>query len=81
MISDWKKDEGASGEWLHTAGKWNGDPDDKGMRSYIFMRFSLKGINIMDITLDMGINWDVSKLNTSLLIIFNSLSLEVFYTI
>lgn len=29
--SDWKKSEGAAGDWLHTAGKWHGDPEDKGI--------------------------------------------------
>ena len=24
VISDWKKDKGAAGEWLDTARKWNG---------------------------------------------------------
>ncbi|KAK9086315.1 hypothetical protein Syun_028709 [Stephania yunnanensis] len=28
--SDWKKDENVAGEWNYTAGKWNGDSDDKG---------------------------------------------------
>lgn len=28
--SDWKKDENTAGEWNHTSGKWNGDPNDKG---------------------------------------------------
>lgn len=28
--SDWKKSESMSGEWNHTAGKWSGDPQDKG---------------------------------------------------
>jgi len=39
VISDWKKDEGASGEWLHTAGKWNGDPEDKGIQTHPDARF------------------------------------------
>lgn len=29
--SDWKKDESMAGDWVHTAGKWSGDPADKGM--------------------------------------------------
>lgn len=29
--SDWKKDENTAGEWNYTSGKWNGDPNDKGM--------------------------------------------------
>lgn len=28
--SEWKKDENMAGEWNHTSGKWNGDPEDKG---------------------------------------------------
>ncbi|CAI0459665.1 unnamed protein product [Linum tenue] len=28
--SDWKKDENMAGEWNYTAGKWNGNVDDKG---------------------------------------------------
>lgn len=28
--SDWKKYEKMAGEWNHTSGKWNGDPNDKG---------------------------------------------------
>jgi hypothetical protein len=28
--SDWKKDENLAGEWNHTSGKWNGNPEDKG---------------------------------------------------
>merc|ERR1711915_927862 len=39
VISDWKKDEGAAGEWLHTAGKWNGDPEDKGIQTHPDARF------------------------------------------
>lgn len=30
MRSDWKRSEGKAGSFKHTAGKWNGDPDDKG---------------------------------------------------
>lgn len=30
VISDWKKSEGAAGEWEHTAGKFHKDPEDKG---------------------------------------------------
>eukprot|EP01018_Ginkgo_biloba_P009969 Gb_34343 [translate_table: standard] len=39
VISDWKKEEGAAGEWLHTAGKWNGDPNDKGIQTHPDARF------------------------------------------
>lgn len=28
--SDWKKDDNVAGEWNYTAGKWPGDPNDKG---------------------------------------------------
>lgn len=28
--SDWKKDDGMAGDWIHTPGKWSGDPNDKG---------------------------------------------------
>ena len=28
--SEYKKSEGLAGNWLHTAGKWYADPDDKG---------------------------------------------------
>ncbi|PKU71641.1 calreticulin [Dendrobium catenatum] len=31
--SDWKKSENMSGEWNHTAGKWSGDPLDKGIQT------------------------------------------------
>lgn len=29
--SDWKRSEGKAGSFKHTAGKWSGDPDDKGV--------------------------------------------------
>lgn len=29
--SDWKKDDNMAGEWNYTAGKWPGDPNDKGI--------------------------------------------------
>jgi len=29
--SDWKRSEGKAGSFKHTAGKWAGDPDDKGI--------------------------------------------------
>lgn len=29
--SDWKKDDKLAGDWNHTAGKWNGIPEDKGI--------------------------------------------------
>lgn len=28
--SDWKKAEGKAGTFKHAAGKWHGDPDDRG---------------------------------------------------
>ncbi|KAI8556035.1 hypothetical protein RHMOL_Rhmol05G0221600 [Rhododendron molle] len=31
--SDWKKSEGKAGSFKHTAGKWSGDPDDKGIQT------------------------------------------------
>lgn len=31
--SDWKKAEGKAGTFKHTAGKWHGDPDDRGLIS------------------------------------------------
>jgi len=43
--SDWKKDEGTAGEWVHTAGKWHGDPEDKGIQTspdYRFFAISAK---------------------------------------
>lgn len=30
MLSDWKRAEGKAGTFKYTAGKWSGDPDDKG---------------------------------------------------
>jgi len=37
--SDWKKDESLAGDWVHTAGKWNGDPNDKGIQTHTDYRF------------------------------------------
>ncbi|KAK9084324.1 hypothetical protein Scep_030795 [Stephania cephalantha] len=37
--SDWKKDENMAGEWNYTAGKWNGDSDDKGIQTSEDYRF------------------------------------------
>eukprot|EP00249_Psilotum_nudum_P005836 c19267_g1_i1 orf=543-1841(-) len=37
--SNWKKSEGLAGNWLHTAGKWYADPDDKGIQTYPDSRF------------------------------------------
>ncbi|MBA0687443.1 hypothetical protein Goari_014982 [Gossypium aridum] len=37
--SDWKKDENMAGEWNYTSGKWNGDPNDKGIQTSEDYRF------------------------------------------
>ncbi|KAJ7568649.1 hypothetical protein O6H91_01G042100 [Diphasiastrum complanatum] len=37
--SDWKRPAGLAGKWLHTAGKWHGDPDDKGIQTYPDARY------------------------------------------
>eukprot|EP00250_Pteridium_aquilinum_P010292 c19273_g2_i1 orf=171-1097(+) len=37
--SNWKKNEGAAGDWVHTAGKWHGDPNDKGIQTSPDSRF------------------------------------------
>ncbi|KAL8222822.1 hypothetical protein R6Q57_020221 [Mikania cordata] len=37
--SDWKKDENMAGEWSYTSGKWNGDPNDKGIQTSEDYRF------------------------------------------
>ncbi|KAG9138186.1 hypothetical protein Leryth_001405 [Lithospermum erythrorhizon] len=37
--SDWKKDENMAGEWNFTSGKWNGDPNDKGIQTSEDYRF------------------------------------------
>ncbi|KAE8686600.1 Calreticulin [Hibiscus syriacus] len=37
--SDWKKDDNLAGEWNYTAGKWNGDPNDKGIQTSEEHRF------------------------------------------
>ncbi|KAK6930522.1 Calreticulin/calnexin [Dillenia turbinata] len=34
VLSDWKRAEGKAGTFKHTAGKWSGDPDDKGIQTY-----------------------------------------------
>ncbi|KAJ9178519.1 hypothetical protein P3X46_010397 [Hevea brasiliensis] len=34
VLSDWKRSEGKAGTFKHTAGKWPGDPDDKGLQTY-----------------------------------------------
>lgn len=31
VLSDWKRAEGKAGTFKYTAGKWSGDPDDKGI--------------------------------------------------
>lgn len=37
MKSDWKQSEGKAGSFKHTAGKWPGDPDDKGSTRISFL--------------------------------------------
>ncbi|KAG0466433.1 hypothetical protein HPP92_018013 [Vanilla planifolia] len=37
--SDWKKDGDGAGDWNHTAGKWFGDENDKGIQTYPDYRF------------------------------------------
>jgi calreticulin len=37
--SDWKKSEGKAGSFKHTAGKWSGDPDDKGITSLLVVDY------------------------------------------
>ncbi|XVF31456.1 hypothetical protein REPUB_Repub16aG0147600 [Reevesia pubescens] len=37
--SDWKKDDNLAGEWNYTSGKWNGDPNDKGIQTSEDYRF------------------------------------------
>ncbi|XXG80463.1 hypothetical protein AAC387_Pa09g1323 [Persea americana] len=37
--SDWKKYENMAGEWNHTSGKWNGNPNDKGIQTTEDFRF------------------------------------------
>lgn len=37
--SDWKRSENAAGDWVHTAGKWHGDPNDKGIQTSPDSRF------------------------------------------
>ncbi|GMI85038.1 calreticulin 1a, calreticulin 1 [Hibiscus trionum] len=37
--SDWKKDDNLAGEWNYTAGKWNGNPNDKGIQTSEDHRF------------------------------------------
>lgn len=37
--SEWKNDEKMAGEWNHTSGKWNGDPNDKGIQTTEDYRF------------------------------------------
>ncbi|XP_068648379.1 protein disulfide-isomerase-like [Aristolochia californica] len=37
--SDWKNDDGMSGDWVHTSGTWSGDPNDKGIKTSPDYRF------------------------------------------
>jgi len=39
VVSDWKKSEGLNGNWVHTAGKWHGDANDKGIQTTPDSRF------------------------------------------
>lgn len=39
MKSNYKKSEGLAGNWLHTAGKWYADPDDRGIQTHPDSRF------------------------------------------
>jgi calreticulin len=39
VVSDWKKSEDLNGKWIHTAGKWHGDPADKGIQTTPDSRF------------------------------------------
>lgn len=39
VVSDWKKSEGANGDWDHTAGKFFKDADDKGIKTTPDARF------------------------------------------
>ncbi|CAI5517260.1 unnamed protein product [Closterium sp. Naga37s-1] len=39
VVSDWKKSEGAAGEWKHAAGKYYKDPEDKGIQTHPDARF------------------------------------------
>jgi len=39
VLSDWKRSEGKAGTFKYTAGKWPGDPDDKGIHSSIHLSY------------------------------------------
>jgi len=39
VLSDWKRSEGKAGTFKHTAGKWSGDPDDKGITFFFSFHF------------------------------------------
>ncbi|KAF9605904.1 hypothetical protein IFM89_020783, partial [Coptis chinensis] len=43
--SEWKKDENTAGEWNFTAGKWNGDANDKGIQTSEDYRFYAISLN------------------------------------
>jgi len=47
--SDWKKDENVAGEWNYTAGKWHGDPNDKGTllncMIFVYVQVQLDALN------------------------------------
>lgn len=38
-VSDWKKDDGSAGEWIHSAGKYYADAEDKGIKTSPDARF------------------------------------------
>jgi hypothetical protein len=39
VLSDWKRAEGKAGTFKYTAGKWSGDPDDKGIpKTFLLIR-------------------------------------------
>ncbi|KAJ4766487.1 Calreticulin [Rhynchospora pubera] len=48
--SDWKRDDGMAGEWVHTAGKWNGDPEDKGIQTSEDYRFYAISAEFLEFT-------------------------------
>ncbi|OAY80226.1 Calreticulin [Ananas comosus] len=48
--SDWKKDENLAGEWNYTSGKWNGDPEDKGIQTSEDYRFYAISVEFPEFT-------------------------------
>lgn len=50
--SDWKRSEGKAGSFRHTAGRWSGDPDDKGI-SWFYISFNSTNVQkVKQLTLD-----------------------------